>query len=292
MVAEIINSRMLVPLDGSGLAERALPAAERVAHATNSGLVLVRVVPLTAWAFAEGDAIISGEIYQPILESEEREAIAYLDRVADGLRARGLTVQIQLARGEAAEALLDLESRLHIGIVVMTTHGRTGIPRLALGSVADRLARDGKAPVLIVRPFQDEGRAQAFERALVPLDGSSRAEAALDAALPLAGRLVRQITLARSVDPTAGADAVAEARRYLEEQRLRAAERIADASCAIEYAVLQGDPASQLIAHARREEELVILATRGHTGVKRLALGSVADRMLHQADVPLLLVHP
>src|SRR5262245_2096096 len=201
MEAQKIGARILVPLDGSALAERALPAAERLARAIEGKLLLVRVNSFQAWlAWAPG-ATVSPETYQQLFDDEERFAREYLDVWAQTLRSRGLTVDVLVLFGEPASTLLDLVPERDIGLVVMTTHGRTGLARFALGSVADRLVRGSHTPVMLIRTLTDTTQSERLQQALVPLDGSGLAEATLDLVAQLAGRLLSEVKLARVVAP-------------------------------------------------------------------------------------------
>lgn len=143
---------ILVPLDGSELAERALPVAEHLARATDSPLLLVQVIPVTTWAFGAPGGWVPSERYQELLDSEDRAARHYLSHTMERLQSAGLQARTLSLRGEPASTLIDLEPGTQVGLVVMATHGRTGLARFALGSIADRVAREGRAPVLLVRP--------------------------------------------------------------------------------------------------------------------------------------------
>lgn len=281
---------ILVPLDGSELAERALPVAERVARATDSGIVLVQVIPATTWAFAVPTGLTSGEHYDRMLSAEDRVTQHYLNDVAERLRSNQLTVHTRIARGDAGTKLVELEGELRVGMVVMATHARTGMARFAMGSVADRVARTGHVPVLLVRPFGEDQRNTRLQRALVPLDGSEVAEACLAVAAQLAGPLWKQVLLARVVDPSWRSGETEEAQRYLEAARDRLVTLLDGRPCEIETTVLYGKPAEQLIQRAQRDCDVVIMSTHGRTGADRWAYGSVADGVLHGLEIPLLLV--
>jgi nucleotide-binding universal stress UspA family protein len=287
---------ILVPLDGSELAERALPVAERVARATAGTLLLARVVPISRWAIDPPGLPLDPQLYRQLpehirnlLDREEQGALAYVGRVEAELRGRGLRVRSLVERGVPDATLLDLEVDPPIGLVVLASHGRTGLARFALGSMADRLARYGRAPVLVVRPFGEVGRQVRLERALVPLDGSALAELALAMVHALAGRVLRSATLVRVVDPDLRAGETAEARRYLDEVRGRLVAELAGRECAIDSRVVYGHTAEQILA-CSDDRDVVVMATHGRTGATRWALGSVADRVLQQVQIPLLLV--
>ncbi len=295
MAAEIDTDRILVPLDGSALAESALPPAMRLARALKRTLVLARVISPDTWAFMGPNAMVPPETYQQMVDEEDRTASEYLQAIAERLQGQGVSIGIEVVRGEAATTLIDLCPRLRIGLVVMCTRGRTGMARMALGSVADQMVRRSHIPVLLLRPSTCEADA-ALERAVVPLDGSPTAEEALAQVGLLAGVILRRVTLFRVVDSShvheAGVAAVEEAERYLEGVRQNLAADLSGSGCAIQTEVAQGEPTQQIIRRSQRDCDLVILATRGRAGARRMMFGSTADRVLHDASVPLLLIHP
>lgn len=281
---------VLVPLDGSELAERALAVAARVAKATNSGIVLVQVIPVATWAFAIPDGLTSAENYDQMLSAEDHATQHYLSDVAERLQGEGLVVHTRMKRGDPGVMLVDLEGELRVGMVVMATHGRTGMARFAMGSVADRVARTGHVPVLLVRPFGEDQRNARLEHALVPLDGSEVAEAGLTMAAHLAGPLWNHVLLARVVDPSWRSGETEDAQRYLATARERFVAQLDGRHCEVETTVLYGKPAEQIIERAERDYDLVIMATHGRTGADRWAYGSVADGVLQGLRIPLLLV--
>jgi nucleotide-binding universal stress UspA family protein len=280
---------ILVPLDGSELAERALPAAERVARATDSTLLLASVVRLSHWNETRLGYLLAPELYRQTLDAEVEGTRAYIRRIEGEVRGRGLRVGSQVLRGEPVQALIDLDADPPVGLVVLASHGRAGLARFAVGSVADRLMRHGLSPTLIVHPIGEDSRTARLERALVPLDGSALAELALGMVRALAGRVLHAVTLVRVVDPDLHAGETAEAQCYLDEVRGRLAAELA--GCVVESRIVYGRTAEQILANSE-DHDVVIMATRGHSGVTRWALGSVADRVLQQVRIPLLLVRP
>lgn len=180
-----------------------------------------------------------------------------------------------------AAALRDYEREAGIDLVVLCSHGRTGLVRFALGSVADDLLHHGTAPLLLVWAF---GNSVRLEQAVVSLDGieRTRALAALGVVTELAGRLLREVTLLAVI---AAPEARAEAERYL----ASAAQRIPHDGLRVACRVEQGDPAS-VIVDVAGADRLVELATHGRSGLTRWALGSVAERVAHAGAAGVLLV--
>lgn len=255
--------KIMVPLDGSDRAERALPVAVQLTNALGAALHLVRVDELLANLTSTP---LPPYLPEGAYEADLALAKSYLTSVYERLSRESLLVRMELLTGSAPSALLDYELAADIDLLVMCSHGRSGIARFTLGSVAERLLRYGAAPVLLVRSHGDP---PALERAVVPLDGSARSEAALAVVKSLAGTVLREVTVLRVIGE--GEDE-AEAGAYL------AAQQPVQPDLVWRQKVVRGDPAEAIIDVAG-EDTLVIMATHGRTGLTRWALGSVADRV-------------
>ncbi|MEZ4504405.1 MAG: universal stress protein [Thermomicrobiales bacterium] len=147
-------TRIIVPLDGSLLAESALPEAEKLAKLTGAELVLVRVVDYSSRdRFADFGLLYEYEAMAKALEEERQLATAYLADVSGPLADKGYTVSTQLVDGIAAKAIVAI---CHPGdVIVMATHGRTGMRRWFIGSIAEDVLRHSAVPVLLVRATDD-----------------------------------------------------------------------------------------------------------------------------------------
>jgi nucleotide-binding universal stress UspA family protein len=292
--------RILVPLDGSALAAQALPVAERLCAQLGGELELLRTLPNVVLPYGASAIYIPADTYQKLEADQEREAATYLHGLAAELGKRGIPAQAHLAWGDPAATILDLAGARKVGLVVMTTHGWTGLARFALGSVADRVVRGGAAPVLLLRSFLSATEASVatapmLERALVPLDGSPLAASVLyTIALQLAGPVLHEITLLRVADPRDGLEAMTAAEGYLDAERERLLERLAGCHCCVSRQVCANRSPAQVIVECAREEEcdLVLMSTHGEAGIGRWAFGGVTDRVLRDGKKPLLLVHP
>jgi len=281
---------ILVPLDGSERAERALPIAERLAATLGSTLLLVQIIePTVTFRNLTGEVILP-QVYQQIAETQDEATSRYLTGLAMQARQHGRQVKTRGLRGQPAPTLLELEESEHVDLVVMASHGFGGVKRFALGSVADRIIRHGNVPVLVVRPWGDEQRYLGLTRTLVPLDGSETAEAALGMVRQLAGRIVQRVTLVRVVDPDWPAGETATARSYLQTTCERLAAELAERGCALDELLLYGRPEEQILERSQDGYDLLVLSTHGYTGPARWALGSIADRVLQGAHIPVLLV--
>ncbi len=277
---------ILVPLDGSALAERALTVARPLVTGAESRLILIRAVPLHT--------------------VPNTEAQAYLAAVASRLDVP-VPVDRVLYYGDAPEGILEEANRRRADLIVMATHGRSGLGRWLYGSVADEVLRRVPIPVLLVPATCDriwDGTRPL--RLLVPLDGSRFSLTALGAAralCQLAGPAGAEIALLQVIEPPSAAlfstslgeillddDALlAEARQYLD----RIANTLAPSARAVTAHVVVGSPAVEIAALARIwPADLIVMATHGRGGLTRLVMGSTATGTLHRAHTPLLLVRP
>ena len=144
--------RILVPLDGSSMAEQILPTVISVAQAMSGELILLRVpvAHVSGW--------IVGEWYllaQDVLDAAEEDAQAYLSSVASRLEEQGLDVAMATSIGPVASCIVEYAETHQVDLIAMCTHGRTGLARWALGSVADRVLRAGGKPILLVRAHRE-----------------------------------------------------------------------------------------------------------------------------------------
>lgn len=297
---------IVVPLDGSRIAEQALPIALAIAERAKSKVKVVLVHQLLPpLALME-----PGQIYartELALQKADRDYVrGVVNRLRDRTRA---TISSALLKGPAALSLAACVREFGADLVVMTTHGRGGLRRAWLGSVADRLIRTLDVPILAVRSGQN-GAASGpvgFDEILVPLDGSPLAEAALGPATAIARLWDCEISLVQIVPavalatdpptsfPTEWDEQLTTIRREAAEDYLRdVAERLREAGVkASGVAVVGGGIAETLLALATpKRERLVVMATHGRGGVRRLLLGSVADKVVRGAEVPVLIVRP
>jgi nucleotide-binding universal stress UspA family protein/uncharacterized protein (DUF302 family) len=270
-------TQIMVPLDGTELAEQALPCGQRLAEAMGATLHLVRVVeppPPPARLYVP---IVA---FESFMHEEIEKAEDYLAGVRDRLAPSGVPVRAIHLVGETPIALRRYRQQAAIDLVVMSSHGRDGASRVIHGSLAADLVKQGDTAVLLVRPF---GESADLGRVILPLDGSPRAEAVLSVLQGLAGRVVREVTLLRVIE--AGA-AGPEAEKYLAGVR----QRLEPLGVPCTVKVVLGDAADQIIALAG-SKALVLMATHGRSGIVRWALGSVADRVARGGVAAVLLVH-
>jgi len=154
----------IIPLDGSKMGEAALSHFEKLVSKLSPGgkveVTLLHVVsPVTHQVIVESTGVIVDIPYTEVeLEQIKKKAMDYLDKAAEGLRSKGAIVKCKVAFGEAAEEIIKAEDEVNADLVAMSTHGRSGLSRWAFGSVADKVLRAGKVPVLLVRAGEGTAR--------------------------------------------------------------------------------------------------------------------------------------
>jgi nucleotide-binding universal stress UspA family protein len=279
---------LMVPLDRSAFAEQALPLALSIAQRADAKLNLVSAHTL----YALDDPAGARLPFDPALDMQCRQQEQmYLDATGRRLAvADRVAVRTAVVDGLVSEALLEQVPACKADLIVMTTHGRGPVSRFFLGSVADELIRRALTPVLLVRPGIEHANVvgePVFENVLVPLDGSEFAERVLPAALEIARLMEARCTLMRVV-PTAAARA--EAGAYLESRaRLARSEGLPVRTLVF----CAAHPAEGILAEARAlSGNLIALATHGRGGVRRMLLGSVADKVIRGATGPVLVFRP
>jgi nucleotide-binding universal stress UspA family protein len=284
-----VSDLVLTPLDGSALAERALPYAVALARTRRDRLVLLRVLEPVP---PRGKPLI-----------QESSAKDDLERVAAPIRVEGLDVDTLVCSGLGAppsEVIIRTAERRGCDLIVMATHGRGGPGRWIYGSVAEEVLRRSRLPVLLVPATCDSiWNAGAGLRILLPLDGSAPAEQALGPMLASIGMLASHLILLRVLPPPSAeagvnlledrAAELHEAQQYLE----RITGLLRQSYLQITLRIEAGSP-GRVIANIAREEaiDLIVMATHGRSGLGRLVLGSVATETMHRAVTPVLLLRP
>jgi nucleotide-binding universal stress UspA family protein len=285
-------STLLVPLDGSELAERALPYAAALAQARGARMILLRVASPLGWL-------------GPPEEEHAREAD--LRALKQRLMAQGLAVEAQVKHAyfvETGRAICEVAQQRRADLIVMSTHGHGGLGRFIYGSTADQVLRQAETPVLLIPAASEHAwPTDRSPRILVPLDGSDLAATALGPATELATALKAEISLLQVVEPpnyglqpgvapTFHVDPEAElaaAHAYLEQ----VARELRAAGHTVRVRAVGGFARPTLASMATGERaDLLVMATHGRGGLARLVLGSNALATLQHSHVPRVKVRP
>jgi nucleotide-binding universal stress UspA family protein len=301
---KLLGTRILVPLDGSRLAEQALSCAMALGRGLPAELVLFCAVSIPSDVQEALDR--AGLQPDPLLERLETEASEYLEAMSHLLTKADLSFSHIVGHGLPAGAIVDYGERMDIQLIVMASHGYTGIKRWRHGSVAERVLHSASVPVLLVRAKEEVSKGLpepcTFRRVLVPLDGSKVAEQVLPAIIPIVQALECEMILFRvpvmhTSGPFTGAwylpqdssfeTADQNAKAYLE----RLARHLKGQGIEAATVTLPGAVPESIIDYAEiKDIDLIAMCTHGRTGIARWALGSVADRVLRASAKPILLV--
>ncbi|NLE44922.1 MAG: universal stress protein [Chloroflexi bacterium] len=281
--------RIMVPLDGSALAEQVLPAVTELARAFGSEVAVV--------------GICGAE------DRDENEAcVLYTGRKGDDIRGMlsgsKATVKTIVIPGSAAEQILSYARTEAVGLIFLCSHGRSGIMRWSLGSTVDKVLRKAETALIIVRAMEPPSAGHLFSRILVPLDGSESSVAVLPQVAEAACRLNSQVLLMRVIEPgvrirTIGGldyvpfrerDAAAartEMMRYLDNQ----ADELSRAAAMVSCEVRQGDAAREILALAdERGCTLIAMSSHGHSRIRRWSMGSVTSKIVQASSQSIWLV--
>jgi nucleotide-binding universal stress UspA family protein len=290
---------ILIPTDGFEQSERAVQAGlEWVRRLQAQALVVLVMQPPISYA---------GLSFEHELRQEGQAVVDRWEKYGAG---RHIAVKGHFAEGgDVAHKLVDLASQAGCDLIVMGTHGREGLARLFLGSVAERVVRLSRVPVLLLRFDGALQSAQVFpERILVALDGGKASELALDQAIGLGQVLGSELVLLHVVPnlwmPPAYETLVFDVanRQELDAQMQAEGQALLSKAQARSQGLKtktllrhSGDPrVGQTILEAAQKEkaQLIVLGTHGYSGFDRLLLGSVAETVAHHAPMPVLLVRP
>jgi nucleotide-binding universal stress UspA family protein len=316
--------RVLVPLDGSARAEQALPVAARLTGAVGGTVVLLRVVtiPNEFVAYVTLEPIATQSVINATLE----EARTYLKSLAGSPSLQGVQTETEVILGQAAASILSVVDSHHIDLIVLCSHGYTGMKRWILGSVAEKVSQLAAVPVLVLRedgpvPVPPLPQEEGPLRVLVPLDGSVQAQAAIGPAaqiiaalsVPAQGALhLTRVVALPDEDRLSQGEREAilqQAKQYLSSladqiREVLLASPIADLQLSVTWSVtVDSDIASGIIRVAEQGEDVegtgmvgksqvIAMATHGYSGLQRWLMGSTTQRVLHGTRLPLLIVRP
>ncbi len=293
-------TRLLVPLDGSDLAEKILPAARSIATKLGAAVTLLHVLEASAPASVHGEHHLA----------QTGEAEGYLSALAANLRATGLDVDYHVhpnPERDVAASIVSHAAELTNDLIVISTHGSGGLRDVVAGSIAEQVVRKGTTPVLLIRPGPTTADGLDIRKVMAPLDGTHDAELALAYADLLARAWDAKLMLVRVVpyrgdlsgDQAAVASMLPSATEAaLEIEREDAAEYLRELSTGrkssgidCETAVLRGDPTAMVLDCAeKRGADIVVVITHGRSGLGAFWTASVGHRLSERLTKPVLLV--
>ncbi len=286
--------RMIVPLDGSELAEQVLPYVRVVSEGLKCPITLVRVFDVPA--MIEG---VPGATIDRVANELRADADHYLERVKGTLVDVGTDVLVVGKQGDAASVIIEEAEKESSTIVMISSHGRSGITRWAMGSVAEKVLQATNNPLLIIRDQAAEGTSLiegdrtlkdwnnllSVKNIIVTLDGSSISEQVIPHAMAFAKSLAVPLTPIR-VSNSPNDDS--ENTEYLN----NVVKRFRDENLQCDGGkVLHGNPATAIIEISEQiPNSLVAMTTRGRSGIQRWVMGSVTDRVVRHSGAPALVI--
>ncbi len=303
--------QILVPLDGSEQAERALALAASIARRADGAITLMQVVAAEA---ARGSDAVPVRIGEHTGGSDHQSAIAYLERMRQRPELVGVATDVVVRDGSPAEQIMAEADRRGADLIVLSHRNHRAATSVLFGSTADELMRHTHVPILMVHADLTIGLVDAAPRpvrALVPLDGSAFAEQAI----PLAAGLLRALEtghgtalhLTYVIDPklayrydTPETKPMRQARAYLEDVAERITADPGYEGTAVSWAVETDSEVAGGIARVAEQGaylpdeyvDFVAMATHRREGVARWMAGSVTDSLAHRVRLPVLIVHP
>lgn len=289
---------ILVPLDGSVLAESALPHAVAIAQAYGSRVCLMRVIQPAEDAFDRPVNVLDWEI-------AKNEAGSYLAHWRDRLRSVGIACDTALQEGDAAVRVVEFMNAESIDLLVVSSHGKSGLKRWNTGSVVRKIVQNANRSILLVREDHagEDVASARYQRVFVPLDGSARAECAFNSAIPLTraqraelvvGHVITRPEMPFQMELTDAdrtlADQYAErtasvAKRYLDTLQQRHADRITT------KVWVKNNVATALYDMIEEESiDLIVICAHGFSGDRNWPYGGIATVLIEYAPIPLLII--
>ncbi len=280
---------ILLPFDGSEGATAVLDHAAEIARWADATVQVLYVADSTR----DSVTVVEGKTVDALAQAGEQT----VETAATALDRRGVAYETDVVQGNPAPTIVEYAARYDHDLVVIPTHGRDGLSRHLVGSVAEKVVRLSSVPVLTVRMRPDERLVFPYERLLVPTDGSPAAENAADRTLALAAALDATVHVLSVVDDSVLGPDVRSTIAGAESERIatEAVERVVATADArgVETVthVEHGDPVETI--HDRVDDDnlhAVGMGTTGRRGTDRILLGSVAERTVRTAPVPVLTV--
>lgn len=294
----------ILSLDGSPAAEAAIPFASFLARTLQQPLHLVTVLPIPA-DLRPAESELEAELVA--MQRQRRHFVEeYLDGIRRQLEADGVWAEPAVVEGNVVAGILDAIEAHRSGLIVMSTHGYSGIRRWLLGSVADRIVRTATVPVLLAphREQAVDAAAPVITRIVLPLDGSERAEEALPYARRLADSLAAPILVVRAASPNwisgpaagagsfASADVIAMIEKDTHDYVDARVRDLRSAGFGAEGRAVAFASAAEEIERAAEDVPgaIILMTTHGRSGVQRAVLGSVTDRVIRSGVAPVLVI--
>ena len=283
--------KILVPVDGSSVSAQALPVAAALAATLHGRLTLLRVLDSPKDTSRLDQAGTDMSHTRQFFEAELRL-----------LASQNISAECSVQHGKPAAAIMDFAKREQMGLIVMATHGRSGLTRMVFGSVTDAVVEHCKIPLLVVRATEPPRLADTrIRRILVPLDGSELAECAIGHAAALAGPLGADVILFSiwdtfgyelSIYPRDEIEAEMHEKHAAAKQYLIAqTEKLTAQGISARWQLKSGLVVDEIISTAQKQDvDLIVMSTHARHGFERWVEGTVAGEVLLGSPVPVMLI--
>jgi nucleotide-binding universal stress UspA family protein len=287
--------KILLPLDGSILAEAAIPYVRDLAGQLSAEIYLLHVCPVEHEAYLHMHQM-------------------YLNNIADNLRkemqfSQGPKIKAEVILGDPVKVIFDYIKQKNIDLVALTSHGTSGFRSIAIGNVADKVVRGSGVATLLIRVkdgVANEPGKKMIEKILATFDSSDSSKISIPYVIELASKIKASVTLfsltqtvySQIVDGMgAGAgvnwDAIdASTLKFIDRYLQNIEDEMKKSGISVSHSTYIGmDPASEILEMEKKSQaDLVVMATRGRSQVARWAFGSVAEKVLREGSLPLLLI--
>jgi nucleotide-binding universal stress UspA family protein len=268
--------KILLSLDGSENAEKALPWVKQYANREHALVILLR-------------AVVTKDLIPDAAACEVQSAKEYLQGIERELNYAGIPAKTILKKYAPVRAILDAAMAEGCDLILMSTRGGSPVERWAIGGVTEQVLRLSPIPVLVIRSHTVLPRQGHVRRIIVPVDGSKPAEAAVSWSGRLAHHLKAKLVFLH-VTPRGPASRSAAARStvdLLQRRMTRACDVLAKEGVKASFSVQFGDPADRILQFADAND-LILTTTHGAGGFKRWVFGSVAEKLIHASSIPVL----
>jgi nucleotide-binding universal stress UspA family protein len=292
--------RILYATDLSPASEPAWDEARRLGRLFGAAILLLHVVAPPPILPIEG--YVPPRVYEDLLGSARREARERFDRLLGSVAGSGLKTRIRLEEGPPAQRILEVATQEAADLLVVGTHGRTGLERIVLGSVADRMVRQATCPVLTARSTLASGSRDAIRRICYATDFSPTARAAWPWVVAIASAAGAEVDLVHVTfepvpDRQLSAEVVERMAQLIHDQGRVRAERFLEQSTLprerVHVRLAHGVPGEQVVRRAQEQAaDLIVMGTHGWSGLVRWMLGSVAHHVIQTARCPVLTIGP
>jgi nucleotide-binding universal stress UspA family protein len=296
-------TKLLIPLDGSRTSEKVLPFARVLAATLKLPVELLEVVDVSA--VSAHVASDKARYLDALIAEGERESWEHLKAVAGEFP--GSKVSCTVERGKPADAIIERAAADKGTLIAMATHGRSGVNRWLMGSVAEKVLRGSESTMFLVRADEEAGaNGTAMLRSIVvPLDGSELAESVLPSVVEIAKSLDLEVVLCRAYELAASAyygsedylpnydEMLVNLKKEVEDYLADKAGSLKQAGLArVSWIAMAGSGADEIVRYSREHPDaLIAMCTHGRSGVRRWILGSVTERVVRHCGDPVLVVH-